>query len=93
MVVLGFVLVFVIFIFNNVVFLVVLVVIGFGGSGWLMYFWLVLNILSIVFFVVGMIKLKCIGGKCGFGIVGMVIGIVGMVWVIFLIMGIVYGDS
>jgi hypothetical protein len=43
--------------------------------------------LGIVLSVMGMSKLKKTGGKRGLGIAGMVIGIVGTVWAIFLVIG------
>lgn len=58
-----------------------------GGSGWLMYLWLVLAALSVVLSVMGMSKLKKTGGKRGLGIAGMVIGIVSTVWCIILVLG------
>lgn len=83
----GFILSLVGLIFNNIIFGIALVTIGMGGSGWLMYLWLVLNIASIILSVMGMSKLKKTGGKRGLGIAGMVIGIVGTVWAIILVLG------
>jgi amino acid permease len=58
-----------------------------GGSAWLMYLWLVLSIMSVVFSVMGMSKLKKTGGKRGIGIAGMVIGIVAVVYCTILTLG------
>ncbi|MFN6077385.1 MAG: hypothetical protein ACK46Y_17660, partial [Fluviicola sp.] len=84
----GFVLALVAIVLNNVMFGIAFVSVGLGGSAWLMYFWLVVNILSIVLSVMGMSKLKKTGGKRGLGIAGMVIGIVSTVWCIVLTLGI-----
>ena len=59
-----------------------------GGSAWLMYFWLVLCIASIVMSAMGMSKLGKTGGKKGLGIAGLIVGIVATVWSIILILGI-----
>lgn len=58
-----------------------------GGSAWLMYFWLVLCIASIVLSVMGMSKLGKTGGKKGLGVAGMVIGIVATIYSIILVLG------
>lgn len=84
----GFVLALVAIVLNNVMFGIAFVSVGLGGSAWLMYFWLVVNILSIVLSVMGMSKLKKTGGKRGLGIAGMVIGIVSTVWCVILTLGI-----
>lgn len=58
-----------------------------GGSGWLMYLWLVLALASIVISVMGMSKSKRSGGKRGLAIAGMVIGIVSSVYCLILALG------
>lgn len=58
-----------------------------GGSAWLMYFWDVLCIASIVLSAMGMSKLGKTGGKKGLGIAGLIVGIVATVWAIILTMG------
>jgi len=64
-----------------------------GGSGWLMYFWLVLCIVSIVLSAMGMSKLGKTGGKKGLGIAGLVIGIVATVWALILVLGLSVASS
>ncbi|MBC9812237.1 hypothetical protein H9Y05_07060 [Crocinitomicaceae bacterium CZZ-1] len=61
--------------------------IALGGSGWIMYLWLVLAIASVVLSVMGMVKLGKTGGKKGLAIAGMVIGIVSTVYSIILVLG------
>lgn len=78
---------------NNIMFGIAVVSIGLGGSGWLMYLWLVVNILSIVLSVMAMGKLKKTGGKRGLAIAGMIIGICGTVWAIILTMGLAAAAS
>ncbi len=87
MAVTGFVLALAAFLLNNVMAGIAIVSIGLGGSGWLMYLWLVVNIVSVVLCVMAMSKLKKTGGKRGLAIAGMIIGIVGTVWAIILTMG------
>ena len=58
-----------------------------GGSGWLMYLWLVISIASVVLSAMGMSKLGKTGGKKGLGVAGLVIGIVAVVWSIILVLG------
>ncbi len=87
MAVTGFVLALAAFLLNNVMAGIAIVSIGLGGSGWLMYLWLVVNIVSVVLCVMAMGKLKKTGGKRGLAIAGMIIGIVGTVWAIILTMG------
>lgn len=64
-----------------------------GGSGWLMYFWLVLCIASVVMSAMGMSKLGKTGGKKGLAIAGLVIGIVATVWAIVLTLGLGAADA
>jgi Na+/melibiose symporter-like transporter len=93
MAVTGFILALAGFLLNNVMFGIAVVSMGLGGSGWLMYLWLVVNILSIVLSVMAMSKLKKTGGKRGLAIAGMIIGIVGTVWAIILTMGLAAAAS
>ncbi len=72
---------------NNVMAGIAIIAIIAGGSGWLMYLWLVVNILGMVLSIMAMGKLKKTGGKRGLAIAGMIIGIVGTVWAIILVMG------
>lgn len=83
----GFVISLVAILLNNVMFVLAAASLGLGGSAWLMYLWLVVNILSIVLSVMGMSKLKKTGGKRGLGIAGMVIGIVSTIWAFILVLG------
>ena len=83
----GFVLSLVTLVLCSWVFLWAVAAIVAGGSGWLMYLWLVLALLSVVLSAMGMVKLKKTGGKRGLAIAGLVIGIVASVWCIFLVMG------
>lgn len=59
-----------------------------GGSGWLMHFWSVLAILSVVLSAIGMSKLGKTGGKKGLAIAGLVIGIVSVIYCLILSAGI-----
>ncbi|MDG1146913.1 MAG: hypothetical protein P8N52_01280 [Crocinitomicaceae bacterium] len=59
-----------------------------GGSGWLMHFWSVLAILSVVLSAMGMSKLGKTGGKKGLAIAGLVIGIVSVIYCLMLSAGI-----
>lgn len=59
-----------------------------GGSAWLMYFWLVLSIFTVIMSAMGMSKLGKSGGKKGLAVAGLIIGIVASVWSILLVMGI-----
>lgn len=93
MAVTGFVLALAAFLLNNVMAGIAIVSIGLGGSGWLMYLWLVVNIVSVVLSVMAMGKLKKTGGKRGLAIAGMIIGIVGTVWAIILTMGLAAAAS
>jgi hypothetical protein len=83
----GFVLSLVGLIFSSWIAAIAVVSIIAGGSAWLMYFWLVLCIASIVLSVMGMSKLGKTGGKKGLGVAGMVIGIVATIYSIILVMG------
>lgn len=58
-----------------------------GGSGWLMYLWLVLALVSVVLSAMGMSKLGKSGGKKGLAIAGLVIGIVSVIWSGILVAG------
>lgn len=58
-----------------------------GGSGWLMYLWLVLAIVSVVLSAMAMGKLKKSGAKRGLAVAGLVIGIVSVVWSLILVAG------
>lgn len=87
MAIFGFVLALVGLIFAGWVFIAAVASAATGGSPWLMYFWLVLCIASIVLSVMGMSKLKKTGGKRGLGIAGMIIGIVATVYSIILVVG------
>ncbi|WP_343633526.1 hypothetical protein [Fluviicola sp.] len=93
MAVTGFVLALAGLLLNNVMFGIAVVSMGLGGSGWLMYLWLVVNIVSIVLSVMAMGKLKKTGGKRGLAIAGMIIGICGTVWAIILTMGLAAAAS
>lgn len=83
----GFIIALVALVLNNVMAGIAVLAIIAGGSGWLMYLWLVVNILGMVLSIMAMVKLKKTGGKRGLAIAGMIIGIVGTVWAIFLVMG------
>lgn len=58
-----------------------------GGSGWLMYVWLVLAIVSVVLSAMAMSKLGKSGGKKGLAVAGLVVGIVSTVWCGILVAG------
>ena len=58
-----------------------------GGSPWLMYFWLVLAIASVVLSAMGMSKLGKTGGKKGLAVAGLVIGIVSVIYCLMLSAG------
>ncbi|MDH4473634.1 MAG: hypothetical protein QE487_13575 [Fluviicola sp.] len=64
-----------------------------GGSGWLMYVWDVLAVVSIILSGMGMSKLGKTGGKKGLGIAGLIIGIVALVWCIMLTLGLSVADA
>lgn len=66
---------------------IALVSIATGGSAWLMYFWDVLCIASVILSAMGMSKLGKTGGKKGLGIAGLIIGIVATVYAIILTLG------
>lgn len=83
----GFILSLVGLIFSSWIAAIALASLLLGDSAWLMYFWLVLCIVSIVLSVMGMSKLKKTGGKRGLGIAGMVIGIVATVYALILTLG------
>jgi hypothetical protein len=87
MAVTGFVLSLVGLIFSSWIAAIAVLSIATGGSAWLMYFWLVLCIASVVLSVMGMSKLGKTGGKKGLGIAGMVIGIVATIYSIILVLG------
>ena len=83
----GFVLALAGLLLNNVMFGIAVVSIGLGGSGWIMYLWLVVNIAGLILSIMGMSKLKKTGGKRGLAIAGMIVGIVGTVWAIIIVLG------
>jgi len=83
----GFIIALAALVLNNVMAGIAVLAIIAGGSGWLMYLWLVVNILGMVLSIMAMVKLKKTGGKRGLAIAGMIIGIVGTVWAIMLVMG------
>ena len=87
MAVTGFVLSLVGLIFSSWIAAIAVLSIATGGSAWLMYFWLVLCIASIVLSVMGMSKLGKTGGKKGLGVAGLVIGIVATIYSIILVLG------
>lgn len=87
MAVAGFIIALAALILNNVMAGIAILAIIAGGSGWLMYLWLVVNILGMVLSIMAMVKLKKTGGKRGLAIAGMIIGIVGTVWAIVLCLG------
>lgn len=64
-----------------------IIMIAAGGSGWLMYLWDVVCIMSVVLSAMGMSKLGKTGGKKGLAVAGLVIGIVATVWAIILTLG------
>lgn len=64
-----------------------------GGSGWLMYLWLVLAIISVVLSAMGMSKLGKTGGKKGLAVAGLVIGIVSVVYCGILVAGLAAAAS
>ena len=75
----GFILALVGLVFSGIIAGIAALSIATGGSGWLMYFWLVLCIASVVMCAMGMSKLGKTGGKKGLAIAGLVIGIVATV--------------
>lgn len=87
MAVAGFILALVGLVLNPVMAGIAVLAIIAGGSGWLMYLWLVVNILGMILSIMAMSKLKKSGGKRGLAIAGMIIGIGGTVWAIMLVMG------
>lgn len=87
MAVAGFIIALAALVLNNVMAGIAILAIIAGGSGWLMYLWLVVNILGMVLSIMAMGKLKKSGGKRGLAIAGMIIGIVGTVWAIILVLG------
>lgn len=89
----GFVLSLVGLIFSTMIFGLAVASMVLGGSAWLMYFWLVLCIASIVLSVMGMSKLGKTGGKKGLGIAGMIIGIVATIYSIILVLGLAAAAS
>lgn len=89
----GFVLSLVTLIFSSWVAALAAISIGTGGSGWLMYLWLVLAIASVVLSAMGMSKLGKTGGKKGLAIAGLVIGIVSTVWSLMLVIGLSAASS
>lgn len=89
----GFILALVGLVFSGMIAVIAAGMIVTGGSGWLMYFWLVLCIASVVMSAMGMSKLGKTGGKKGLAIAGLVIGIVATVWAIVLTMGLGAADA
>ncbi len=87
MAVAGFIIALAALVLNNVMAGIAILAIIAGGSGWLMYLWLVVNILGMVLSIMAMGKLKKSGQKRGLAIAGMIIGIVGTVWAIILCLG------
>ncbi len=87
MAVAGFIIALAALLLNNVMAGIAILAIIAGGSGWLMYLWLVVNILGMILSIMAMSKLKKTGGKRGLAIAGMIIGIVGTVWAVILVMG------
>lgn len=83
----GFIIALAALVLNNVMAGIAILAIIAGGSGWLMYLWLVVNILGLILSIMAMGKLKKTGGKRGLAIAGMIIGIVGTVWAVILVMG------
>lgn len=83
----GFVLALVTLIFSSWIAVMAAAAIVTGGSGWLMYLWLVLAIVSVVLSAMGMSKLGKTGGKKGLAIAGLVIGIVSVIWCAMLAAG------
>jgi O-antigen ligase len=93
MAVAGFILALVGLVFSGIIAGIAALSIATGGSGWLMYFWLVLCIASVVMCAMGMSKLGKTGGKKGLAIAGLVIGIVATVWAIVLTLGLGAADA
>ena len=89
----GFILSLVGLIFSSWIAVIAAAMIIAGGSAWLMYFWLVLCIASVVMSAMGMSKLGKTGGKKGLAIAGLVIGIVATIWAIVLTMGLGAADA
>jgi formate-dependent nitrite reductase membrane component NrfD len=87
MAVAGFIIALAALVLNNVMAGIAILALIAGGSGWLMYLWLVVNILGMVLSIMAMGKLKKSGQKRGLAIAGMIIGIVGTVWAIILCLG------
>jgi len=58
-----------------------------SGSKTVSYIWVVLCIASVILSVMGMSKLGKTGGKKGLGIAGMIIGIVAVLWSLFVLLG------
>ena len=83
----GFVLALVTLVLSSWIAAIAILAIAAGGSGWLMYLWLVLAILSVVLSAMGMSKLGKTGGKKGLAIAGLVIGIVSVVYCGILVAG------
>lgn len=83
----GFVLALVTLIFSSWIAVMAAASIVTGGSGWLMYLWLVLALVSVVLSAMGMSKLGKTGGKKGLAIAGLVIGIVSVIWSAILAAG------
>lgn len=89
----GFILSLVGLIFSSWIAVIAAAMIIAGGSAWLMYFWLVLCIASVVMSAMGMSKLGKTGGKKGLAIAGLVIGIVATIWAIVLTLGLGAADA
>lgn len=83
----GFVLALVTFVFATWIAAIAVASIITGGSGWLMYVWLVFAIVSVVLSAMGMSKLGKTGGKKGLAIAGLVIGIVSVIYCAILAAG------
>lgn len=83
----GFVLALLGLLLNSIVAGISILAIAAGGSGWLMYVWLVLNIVALVMCIMAMSKMKKSGGKAGLAIAGMIIAIIGTIYAIILTLG------
>lgn len=89
----GFVLSLVALLFSSWIFGISVISIASGGSGWLMYLWLVLAIVSVVLSAMAMSKLGKTGGKKGLAIAGLIIGIVATVWCGICVAGLAAASS
>lgn len=89
----GFVLALVTLIFSSWIAAIAAASIIQGGSGWVMYLWLVLALASVVLSAMGMSKLGKSGGKKGLAIAGLVIGIVSVIWSGILVAGLSVASS